>query len=308
MSEDAEPLYEPTDSVILPEFEGQVPIGVVTAITGSGQRITRPIHYMEKGVLLVEFEATNIGHKKTNDGMKRVHTLAVVDLYELDGEEGQKLLRQKRAQWRVADDASHGRQSLGLDDTAQPVLSVDGVILTALELAERQGVTVAEDTSFLVEFDTGDKGIWPEDWLASGQSLAAVGGRMRLVGSEVGDTAQVMRWLDIEDPTVVLAEWTEEDEAARLLELEHAAEVEEAKADREVAEGMARPPAGESRIGPPWPGYGSMSVTDLKRHVGTVDDVDLLHYAADFEKGHKGRVTLMSTIGIRLDELAEGGE
>jgi len=311
MSDDTEPLYEPTASIDLPEFEGTIPVGVVTSVTGTGQRITRPIHYGEKIVLVVEAEATNIGHRKTTDGMKRVHTLSAVDLYELPGEAGQKLLRQQRAEWRVADDQVHGRQALGLDDTTQAVLSVDGVILTAREIAEQRGDSMPDDdASLIVEFEDGTRGVWPEDWLGLGQSLAAVGGSMRLPGSaEVGDTARVMRWLDVEDPTSVVAEWSDADEAARLLALEQEAERAEAAADREVVEGMPRPDDFDDdpdRIGTPWDRYGSMKIDELRENIAVASLGDL-RYALRWEHEHKGRVTVEKCIRDRI-ALLEGDQ
>jgi len=308
-----EPLYERPADLELPEFEGVIPVGVVTRVSGTGQRITRPIHYQERVLLLVEASATSVGHSKTNDGMKRVHTLAVTDLYELTGPDAEKVLAGARAAYRLSDDAAHGRASLEFDDTAQPIISTDGVILTAREVAEQRGEQLPGDAlgDVLVEFDGGARGRWPEDWLGLGQSLAAVGGTMRLPASaELGDVGRVVRWLSVDDPSVVLAEWSVEDEAARLVELEEAVAAEEARADREVVEGMTRPDAvaaaqaiGREVAGVPWPGYPGAKVTELRTEIRSGAHDEDLELALSYERGHKGRPMLLKAIKDRLAVL-----
>jgi hypothetical protein len=81
----AQPAPPPLD---LPEFEGIKPVGVLTTLTGTSQRINRAMHHGDKIILLVEAELADVRHPKTKDGVKRKQVLSVADFFELDGEQG----------------------------------------------------------------------------------------------------------------------------------------------------------------------------------------------------------------------------
>lgn len=189
----------------LPEIDGIQPVGVVTKIRGTGQRIDRSLHLGEKTWLLVEAEVDEAYKlKATGDGPKLHQVLQVVDLFELDPDEDETkaLVRATRAFHRDLDDKKAGRTRLPIDlDPAG-----DDVV---------------------VEFFGGDRYSWPADWLGTGQSLAAVGGFMREPGAEPGEVSQVQRLLRPDDGSVI-DEWTEADEDRRLLAAEQVAEAAEA--------------------------------------------------------------------------------
>jgi hypothetical protein len=226
----------------LPEFEGQVPVGVVTSVSGTSQRIDRPIHMDETVLLLVEARVGSIAHKVVKDGLKRHQTLTAKDVYELEGTDGRDLLRAARNRYQLADDASKGRVGLPLDDTLVPQQFVDqgGVIMTPAEVREARGEDWDPADELTVVFADGTRAFWPDDWAGSGQSLAPAGGFMRLPNGELGETVQVVELLDPESGAAV-ATWSEEDEAERLEALEGQLAAEEARADREAVEGMERP-------------------------------------------------------------------
>jgi hypothetical protein len=220
----------------LPEIDGIQPVGVVTKIRGTGQRIDRSLHLGEKILVLVEAEVDEAYKlKQTGDGPKLHQVLQVVDLYELDDEDinVKALLRETRSFYRERDDRRAGRTPLPSDDTRQPegvagFVDGSGVVMSAAEIAEARGIDLdpAGDV-IVVEFFGGDRFSWPEDWLGTGQSLAAAGGFMREPGGEPGEVSQVQRLLRPDDGSVI-DEWTEADEDRRLLAAEQAAEAAEA--------------------------------------------------------------------------------
>lgn len=213
----------------LPEIDGIQPVGVVTKIRGTGQRIDRSLHLGEKTWLLVEAEVDEAYKlKATGDGPKLHQVLQVVDLFELDPDEDETkaLVRATRAFHRDLDDKKAGRTRLPSDDTRQPE-GVAGVV-SAAEIAEARGIDLdPAGDDVVVEFFGGDRYSWPADWLGTGQSLAAVGGFMREPGAEPGEVSQVQRLLRPDDGSVI-DEWTEADEDRRLLAAEQAAEAAEA--------------------------------------------------------------------------------
>lgn len=288
----------------LPEFEGIVPAGVVTKVTGTGQRITRAMHYGEKAYLLVEAEVGSVAHAKVSKGMHRVHSLTVLDLYEFDGDEGQALIRKFRSKYRILDDEKAGRNPLAFDDTAQPAQYVmqGGVVLTAQEIAEQRGETYDADGGLLtVEFADGSRGLWPEDWAGTGQSLAAVGGFMRLVDGEPGETAQVVKLLDVESGQVV-AEWTDDDEAERLDAAEAAALADEA-ADDAAAVGELEGGRAERFESEPWVGYDAAGARDLVPVIRELGDLGQLQHAQHYEKTNGARASVVKALDKRVAEL-----
>lgn len=224
----------------LPDFEGTRPVGVVTKLNGAGERIQRAMHLGERGVLLVEYEVANVGHSSTKGGVKRAHTLKVLDLYELEGKPGRRLLNAARQAYRTADNERHGRPLDGLlaehaagagwRITPEGYTDASGRPITAEELAEIQGTKVAAkieasandpalDPVALV-FGDGSRALWPDDYPAS------EAGNRPHAGEFFGDL-QVVEVLDgiSGEP---LETWTPEQEDARLKALEDAALAEEA--------------------------------------------------------------------------------
>jgi hypothetical protein len=297
------PLYEPSLDLDIPEFEGRTPSAVVTKLSGALDSVVRSIAWNERGYALVEWQAIDIDHGGKE--LKRKQKLTVLTGYELTAAEAEPIAARFRAEARQAADAAMGRVSLGneLDDTAQPVITRDGVVMTAAEIAEARGDTVPPaEGSFTIEFVGGARGVWPEDWLGLGQSLAAVGGQMRLPGSTaLGETDQVSRWLDPESGQP-FAEWSDADEQARLVELEEHLAAEEAKADRETVEEMARP---EGDDDPPWDGYDGMTAKDVVDQIDAIESRPELEDLIAYETDQKNRVSVVSTAQQRLVALAE---
>jgi hypothetical protein len=253
-----EVITEPTlPSFELPDFEGLKPVGVNTKVNGSGQRIGRAMHLEERVIIVAECEVANIGHGTTDAGVKRIQTLAVRDLYELEGKAGKKLLRGLRAAYRLADDARHGRKNLhdhGMNVADPNVSGVEvttdgsGVLVTPGERGGLAGLGLPDVETFVLVFEGGRRAVWPDEFE---DGAAALGSARPSAGAFVDDE-QVRQVLD-GDTGETLEEWTDEQENARLLELEQKAAEEEAAAAKANARGdleaMAELERGRGRCG-----------------------------------------------------------
>jgi hypothetical protein len=230
----------------LPEFEGVQPVGVVTKVNGSGQRIRRAMHLGERVILVVEAEVDDVGHKRTDDGVKRDQVLKVSDLWELEGKPGATLVRSLRQAYKLSDDHAAGRRVLnGMEqpDPAGPGITVtvdgNGVVLTDTEAAAMRGEVLDGlphvDIAVLV-FADGSRALWPDDFPDGAGPHPEAGERIRKPGSKAKDDPVLISSVLDADTGETLEEWTDEQEAARLLEAEQEAAREEAREDREVHE------------------------------------------------------------------------
>lgn len=323
----------------LPEFEGLIPVGVVTRLNGAGERITRALHYGDRVVLLVEAEVTNVGHGKTSQGMKRIHTLTALDLYELEGRAGRRILNAAKQSYRLADDQRHGKipdllkehaAGAGWRITPDGYVDASGRLILPEELAEIQGVqyeVAANDESLDVValvFADGSRAMWPDDY------PPGVSSDRPRAGEFVGDL-QVREVLDgmSGEPLDV---WTDEQEDARLAELEAAALAEEAagnaEAFAEIQAGRGLAPDGSplvrddpfvglpgddgKEIGPvesePLDRYEKLTVGDVKKRVAEMTDRDAVFAVASWEEDHGGRKSILEACGRRAAELIESAE
>lgn len=177
MSEHTDPVdavdEQPTlPDLELPEYHGQKPVGMKSALTGAGTRIRRPYGIGDRVVLVVEAKVKKAGHEETDDGLVYVETLKVSDLFELDRDPGTRLLRFLRSNYRVAEDKVAGRAPLadnGTDLGDEGWTDGNGVVLTPSELAERRGdpvafLTSAEHTPAVVVYADGTRLLWPDEY------------------------------------------------------------------------------------------------------------------------------------------------
>lgn len=251
--EDVEATPQPLPTLGLPEFEGIIPIAVQTTINGSGQRITRPLHHGEKIILIIEAEVNNIAHPRTKDGIKRQQVLGVEDMYELAGERGRKVLSTLRTAYRLSEDKRTGNNAIAgwteppehLDDGLEVTVDKSGTQLLPHEAAALRGDDPIDElideklTPAVLVFDDGLRALWPADYAAdvvtATEQRPTAGGEflkprkprerkprfgvVREILNEAGET---------------LEEWTDEDEDARLAELEDDAKAKEAADDPEL--------------------------------------------------------------------------
>lgn len=229
MSDETTPDEAPATLFTLPDFEGIQPVGVVTSLTGAGQRIHRALGLGDSIILVVEAEVVNVNHKKSNEGVKRVHSLSVRDLFELEGKDGKKALSAARMSAKRADDARHGRQALpGVDDEVHTdhglTLDENGTALTEKEVAEAKGETTPDFEPCILVFSDGSRAIWPDDYeVTDSEPFAGDFIRNPNTGAE---SLQIVKTLDIESGDV-LEEWGATDEENRLKEEEATAKAKE---------------------------------------------------------------------------------
>jgi hypothetical protein len=227
----------------LPEFEGQVPVGVLTRINGTGQRVTRPLRIGERGVAVVEYEVLGVNHVEDKAGLKRIQTLGVKDLYDVEGKEAKKLLANMRTRFKTAEDERLGRRSLpGIDSELHTdhgqVLDENGVALTTDEVAAIRGDDSGPTTLMdgpdpvVLVFSDGSRALWPGDYDVPGSEPFA-GDFLVNPNNASADELQILKVLDTETGEE-LESWGDADEELRLKKLEMEAMAQEAE-EAEVA-------------------------------------------------------------------------
>jgi hypothetical protein len=257
-----QPALIPND---LPSFEGVKPVGVVTKVNGAGSRIFRAMHLDEKVVLVIEARVSNVGHGTTDDGVKRIHTLRVADLYELEGKAGASLLRSLRQAHQIADDQRHGRKPI-LADLEQPESNAAGIDVVVDEEGRVHTATVSGgdglglplvDVAVLV-FEDEFRALWPDDFPDASGPHPEAGEHLAKPGDKAGALFQVRKVLDA-DTGETVDEWTDEQEEARLLAEEQRLEEEErehARQDREATDELLAAREKKQADEPALPGEG----------------------------------------------------
>lgn len=242
MADEETPTSAPTDAVDvivqptlpsleLPEYHGRKAVGMKTSVNGAGNRISRSHEIGERVVLVLETKVRKAGHEETDDGLVYAETLKVVDLFEVQGEPGKRLLSTVRQAYREADDERLGRAPLPLEDGVEVTTAADGTVLTPSELAELRGDPAAALTDervspVVVVYSDGARELWPDDF-ETGAARPAAGDRFELEGEE-GPAAYVYAKEILHAETGERLEvWTDEQENDRLLELERSEEEKE---------------------------------------------------------------------------------
>lgn len=161
--------HQPTlPTLELPEYHGRKPVKMKTAIAGAGSRITRPHSIGDRIVLIAEVRVKSAGHEDTDDGLEYVERYKVLDLFELDKDQGARLISTVRSLYRTADDAVKGRRPVpGLGEVGYTDGS--GVVLTPDEVAELRGDPVRailspDLTPAVVVYEDGNRDLWPDDY------------------------------------------------------------------------------------------------------------------------------------------------
>ena len=158
-------------SMELPDYHGRKPNGMKTSLAGAGTRVTRAHTIGDRLVLVIEARVKNAGHEETDDGLTYSEKMKVLDLFELDGDQGARLLATLRSLHRTGTDAASGRAAIPtLHDIGYTDAS--GVVLTPAEVAEMKGSLVdpiravlsPELTPAVVVYADGARDVWPEDF------------------------------------------------------------------------------------------------------------------------------------------------
>jgi hypothetical protein len=179
----------------LPPYHGRTPTVMKTSITGAGNRIVQSHGIGDRIVVLVEAKVRQAAHEETDkDGLVYIERLKVVDFFELDGEQGRKLLVEQREAYRLADDERLGRVGLPFENPPAGevgLLDENGHPLDEDALAEIRG-----DRDALDELERGRGGVG-EPWAGFEQS-----GAREIIGH--------IKALTVADEAVAVASWEEE--------------------------------------------------------------------------------------------------
>jgi len=193
----AELSHQPTlPTLELPEYHGQRPVAMRFKVRGVGSRISRPHTIGDRVVLVVEAKVEASGHKGSTEGILYVEDSAAIDLFELVGDQGSRLLSTLRSLYRTGEDALKGRRQVpGLGDTGYT--DSGGVVLTPAEVAEIRGdpvraILAPELTPAVVVFSDNDRLLWPDEFPAD-YPRPRVGAEFR---NEGGATVVVEKLLD----------------------------------------------------------------------------------------------------------------
>jgi hypothetical protein len=232
----------------LPEYRGRKPVGMKTSVNGAGNRISRPHGIEDRVIMVLEAKVKRAGHEATDDGLVYAEVLKVVDLFEIAGDAGRRLLSSVRQAYRVADDQREGRQPIPeLVPGEEGWTDESGVVLAPEEVAELRGDPAAalDDerlTPVVVLFSDGARQLWPEEFDA-GDARPKAGDRFE--GEEEGSYVYVAKILHAETGET-LEEWTDDQEEARLRRLEdHLANEERIADDLAGAGAETVTPSGE---------------------------------------------------------------
>lgn len=165
----SELVHQPTiPTMELPEYHGRKPVKMKTAIAGAGSRISRPHSIGDRIVLVVEVRVKSAGHEDTDDGLEYVEKYKVLDLFELDTDQGSRLISTVRSLYRTGEDAAKGRRPVpGLGEVGYTDGS--GVALLPEEVAELRGdpiraILSPELTPAVIVYDDGARDLWPDDY------------------------------------------------------------------------------------------------------------------------------------------------
>jgi len=270
-------VHEPTlPELELPDYHGRKPSGMKTSITGAGNRLTRAHEIGERVILVVEAKVKKAGHEELDDGLEYVEGLKVVDLFEIQGAPGKRLLSSVRQAYRTADDQVKGRPALADGDVdlgSAGVTDASGTVLTPAELAELRGDPVRAmlsdaTTPVVVVYSDGARELWPDEFEKDAPRPKA-GDRFEVEG-ETGPAAYVyVEELLHGDTGETLDRWTKEQEDARLRALEASAELAEKL--EEKADDELEPPKGTAAYYRHEHFDGSVDENDSRAAVAGVD-------------------------------------
>lgn len=152
----------------LPDYHGRRPASMRTTLTGAGTRVTRSHTIGDRLVLVIEARVKSAAHEETDDGLVYVEKLKVLDLFELDRDQGSRLISTVRSLYRTAEDAVKGRRPLpGAGEVGYTDAS--GVVLTPAEVAELRGDPIRallspELQPAVIVYDDGARDLWPDDY------------------------------------------------------------------------------------------------------------------------------------------------
>lgn len=246
----AEPGYD-GPSVELPSFEGFRVYDTTAKLTATPIPIGRALHHGDTIVLVVEAKLNDVGHPKKDGRLTRHHKLVAASVLEVaDVVYADALLEHLRRQSLRTIDEAEGRQSFGIETTA------DGIVLTPGDKAAGDPPPpIPVDDEVIVIFDgyvpelEADRAFWPDDFPSDMSERPGVGDHVYL-----GDGADPVLVVELIDPTrgdtIAELDRTGEAAAAIAADADATAELEAARGasdDRPYDDRLVAELAGECR-------------------------------------------------------------
>ena len=197
----------------LPDYHGRKPASMRTTLTGAGTRVTSSHTIGDRLVLVIEARVKSAAHEETDDGLVYVEKLKVLDLFELDRDQGSRLISTVRSLYRTGEDAVKGRRPVpGLGEVGYTDAS--GVVLTEKEVAALRGdpirtILSPELQPAVVVYDDGARDLWPDDYAkdtprpAVGDRFATDSGEATVVRLLHHETGEQLEGPPAEEPTAV---------------------------------------------------------------------------------------------------------
>lgn len=209
----------------LPEYHGRRPAKMKTSLSGVGDRINTAHDLGARVIFVGEARVKKAGHEDTDDGLIYVEGLKATELYEIPGPAGLRLLSTVRTAYRTA---TEGAAPLPYHPGDEVKTDGSGVVITpgdALSIEDDpivRSLTDATLSPVVVVYSDGARELWPDDFDPGDQRPPL--GSVAL--DEQDQQTVVVKILDAASGETV-EEWTAEQENARLLALEVAAETDE---------------------------------------------------------------------------------
>ena len=167
--------------VPLPTYNGRDPSKMTSKIAGANNWLSTPTATGARRIVVVELKTEETSHSNGADGTVEYHEDAkVVDLLEVHGDTGRRLMSTLRQAHRVGADFDAGQETLDVDEV---VTDASGVALTKSEIAALRGEPavdlvrsmLSEDSTPVVAlYSDGSRELWPDDFDA-GEARPMVG-------------------------------------------------------------------------------------------------------------------------------------
>lgn len=212
----------------LPEYHGRRPAKMKTAVSGTGNKITTAHDLGATVIFVAEAKVRGVGHDEDGEDLVYVEKLTVRDLYEIQGAQGKRLLSTVRSAYRAATD---GVKPIPYPPGSEVKTDASGVVITPADALGIDGDSIVRSltdeslTPVVIVYSDGGRELWPDDFEPT-DPRPPIGS---VVLDENDAETVVMKILDAASGETV-EEWTAEQENARLLALEHAAETDEERA------------------------------------------------------------------------------
>lgn len=163
----------PDGSQFPPAFEGHQVVEARIHLTGAGGALAphRVIEVEDEVVLIVKGRCSKVAFASTDDGIKRIQTVAATKVMEVTADRAEDLLDEldQEASARRGQPRLPGMEA-GAQAGSTVTVDADGTLLTTAEVADRRGAPPQEHPTLLVAFapapgeEEAELVMWPDAW------------------------------------------------------------------------------------------------------------------------------------------------